>query len=101
MSRICELSGKRVATGMNVSHSHIRSRRRFLPNLTRVRLTSEALGRQVRLRIATSTLRSVDHAHGLDEYLLKTPDRELSLKARRLKAEIRKKRAAAEKTAAR
>ncbi len=101
MSRICELSGKRVATGMNVSHSHIRSKRRFLPNLTRVRLTSEALGRQVRFRIAASTLRSVDHAHGLDEYLLKTPDRDLSQKARRLKAEIRKKRAAAEDAAAR
>ncbi|RMD86742.1 MAG: 50S ribosomal protein L28 [Alphaproteobacteria bacterium] len=94
MSRICELSGKRVATGMNVSHSHIRSKRRFMPNLARVRLTSEALGRQVRLRIAASTLRSVDHAHGLDGYLLKTPDRNLSLKARRLKAEIRKRLAA-------
>jgi len=95
MSRICELSGKKPLTGMNVSHSHIRSKRRFLPNLQRVSLLSDTLGRSVRLTIAASTLRSVEHRGGLDGYLLQTADRALSPKARRLKTEIRKRHAAA------
>ncbi|GAK34172.1 50S ribosomal protein L28 [Iodidimonas nitroreducens] len=95
MSRLCELSGKRVETGMKVSHSHIRTKRRFMPNLKRVRLLSETLGRAVSFRIAVSTLRSVDHREGLDNYLLKASDAELSIKARRLKAEIKKKKTAA------
>lgn len=91
MSRVCELSGKRVAVGMNVSHSHRRTKRRFLPNLNKVKLNSDILGRPVRFRIATSTLRTVEHREGLDNYLLNARDSELSLRARRIKAEIRKK----------
>lgn len=94
MARVCELSGKRVGTGMNVSHSHIRTKRTFRPNLNHVRLTSDALGRVVSFRIAVSTLRSIDHREGLDTYLLAARDSELSPKARRLKTEIRKKLAA-------
>ncbi len=89
MSRVCELSGKRVATGMNVSHSHIRTKRRFLPNLKKVRLMSDVLGRRVSFRIAVSTLRTIEHREGLDNYLLKTRDSALSPRARRLKAEIK------------
>ncbi len=91
MSRVCELSGKRVQTGNNVSHSNIRTKRLFRPNLCRVRLVSDSLGRSVSFRIAMSTLRSVDHREGLDNYLLKARDSELSARARRLKAEIKKK----------
>lgn len=94
MSRVCELSGKRVQVGMNVSHSHIRTKRRFLPNLKKVRLISESLGRPFTFRIAVSTLRTVDHRQGLDNYLLKASDGELSAKARKVKTEIRKKLAA-------
>ena len=91
MSRVCELSGKRVATGMNVSHSHIRTKRRFLPNLKKVRLMSDVLGRRVSFRIAVSTLRTIEHREGLDNHLLKTRDTDLSPRARRLKAEIKAK----------
>jgi len=92
MSRLCELSGKKPLTGMNVSHSHIRSKRRFLPNLQRVSLLSDTLGRSVRLTVAASTLRDVEHRGGLDAYLLRASDGQLSRKARRLKREIRKSR---------
>ncbi|RMF14041.1 MAG: 50S ribosomal protein L28 [Alphaproteobacteria bacterium] len=92
MSRVCELSGKRVATGMNVSHSHRRTKRRFKPNLQTVRLMSETLGQRIRFKIAASTLRTVEHREGLDNYLLKAKDAELSPRARRLKALIAKKK---------
>ena len=94
MSRRCELTGKAVMSGNLVSHSHHKTRRRFLPNLCRVTLMSEALGRSVRLRISAHALRSVEHRGGLDAFLLKARDTELSDKARRLKRTIEKKVAA-------
>ena len=96
MARRCELTGKGVQTGNNVSHAHNKTRRRFLPNLQQVSLLSDTLGRTVRFRVSTNGLRSVEHNGGLDAYLLKTADSKLSLKARRLKREIEKKRAAAD-----
>ena len=90
MARRCELSGKDVMTGNNVSHANRKTRRRFLPNLCQVSLMSEALNRTFRLRISAHALRSVEHTGGLDAYLLKAKDAELSLKARRLKREIEK-----------
>lgn len=78
MSRRCELSGKGVLTGNRVSHSNIKTRRRYLPNLGPVTLESETLGRSFRFRIAMSTLRSVDHRGGLDAYLAKARDEDLS-----------------------
>jgi len=95
MSRVCELSGKAVLTGNNVSHAKNRSRRRFLPNLNQVSLMSETLGQTVRFRISSHALRSVEHNGGLDPYLLKTKEDKLSLKARRLKRLIEKKQAPA------
>lgn len=89
MSRRCELTGKAVLAGNLVSHSHHKTRRRFLPNLCRVTLMSEALGRSVRLRITTYALRSVEHRGGLDAFLLKAKDEELSLKARQLKRQLK------------
>ena len=95
MSRRCELSGKGVLTGNNVSHSNIKTRRRYLPNLQRVSLMSEALGQTFRFRIAASTLRTVDHRGGLDAFLLKAKDADLSENALKIKKEVVKAQAAA------
>ena len=92
MSRICELTGKGRLVGNNVSHANNRTRRTFLPNLQNVTLISDALGRGVKLRVSTSGLRSVEHVGGLDNWLAKARTT-ISLKARRLKREIAKKRA--------
>jgi large subunit ribosomal protein L28 len=70
MSRRCALTGKGVMTGNNVSHANNRTRRRFLPNLLARRLYSELLDETIRLRIAASTLRSIEKAGGIDGYLL-------------------------------
>jgi large subunit ribosomal protein L28 len=94
MARRCELTGKGVMTGNTVSHAVNRTRRRFLPNLLNVTLISDALGRSVRLRISAYALRSVEHRGGLDAFLLKASDTELSVRALGLKQEIRAKLAA-------
>ncbi|SDI64449.1 50S ribosomal protein L28 [Lutimaribacter saemankumensis] len=88
MSRRCELTGKGPMTGNNVSHANNKTKRRFLPNLNDTTLQSEALGRGVKLRISASALRSVDHRGGLDAYLLKAKDADLSANALKLKKEI-------------
>ncbi|WP_025898084.1 50S ribosomal protein L28 [Sneathiella glossodoripedis] len=93
MARRCELTGKGVQAGNNVSHAHNKSRRRFLPNVQDVRLMSEALGRSFNLKVSAAALRSVEHNGGLDNFLLKARDENLSLQARRVKREV--KRAAA------
>jgi len=91
MSRRCELTGKAVQTGNLVSHSNRKTRTRFLPNLVNVSLISDSLQRSVRLRIAAAALRSVEHRGGLDAFLLKARDAELSMNALKLKREIAKK----------
>ena len=91
MSRRCELTGKGVLTGHLVSHSNHKTKRRFLPNLCSVSLQSEALKRTVRLRISANALRSVEHRGGLDAFLIKAREIELSQGARLLKREIEKK----------
>ena len=95
MSRVCELTGKGRQVGHNVSHANNKTKRTFLPNLQHVTLLSDALGRSVRLKVSTNGLRSVEHVGGLDNWLTKTSDEKLSLKARRLKREIEKKAVAA------
>jgi large subunit ribosomal protein L28 len=91
MSRICELTGKGRQVGHNVSHANNKTKRTFLPNLQNVTLLSDALAKSVRLRVSTHGLRSVEHVGGLDNWLLKSKDDDLSLRARRLKREIAKK----------
>ncbi|HZG46918.1 MAG TPA: 50S ribosomal protein L28 [Allosphingosinicella sp.] len=91
MSRICELTGKGRQVGHNVSHANNKTKRTFLPNLQNVTLLSDSLGRGVKLRVSMNGLRSVEHVGGLDNWLSKTSDDQLSLKARRLKREIEKK----------
>ena len=90
MARRCELTGKSPAVGNNVSHANNKTRRRFLPNLNDVSLTSETLSQTVSFRISAAALRSVDHRGGLDAFLAKARDAELSPKALRLKREIAK-----------
>lgn len=91
MARRCELTGKAVQTGHLVSHSNHKTKTRFLPNLCNVTLISDTLGRSVRLRVAAASLRSVEHRGGLDAFLLKARNEELSQNARVLKREIAKK----------
>lgn len=88
MSRVCELTGKRVMSGNNVSHAKNRTRRRFLPNLTTATLMSEVLGRSVKFRLSTHALRSVEHNDGLDNFLLKAKNEVLSGHALKIKKEI-------------
>ncbi|WP_137391834.1 50S ribosomal protein L28 [Rhodoligotrophos defluvii] len=94
MSRRCELTGKGVQTGNNVSHANNKTRRRFLPNLCSVRLMSERLNQTYSFRVSANALRSVEHRGGLDAFLLKAKDEDLSMQARRLKRQIEKKVAA-------
>lgn len=91
MSRACELTGKTVQYGNNVSHANNKSRRRFLPNLCNVTLISDALEKSYRLRVSANALRSVEHRGGLDAFLIKSGDKELSQRARLLKRQIEKK----------
>ena len=89
MARRCELTGKGVMVGNNVSHALNRTRRRFLPNLLNVTLISDALNRPVKLRISAAALRTVEHRGGLDAFLMKAADGELSDRARGIKKEVR------------
>ncbi|MCZ7660201.1 MAG: 50S ribosomal protein L28 [Xanthobacteraceae bacterium] len=95
MSRRCELTGKTALVGHKVSHSNRKTKRRFLPNLVNVTLISDALGRSVRMRISANALKTVDHRGGLDAFLMKASDAELSAKALDLKKQVAKKAIAA------
>lgn len=94
MSRVCELTGKGPMVGNNVSHANNKTKRRFLPNLQDVTLMSEALGRSFKLRVSAAALRSVDHRGGLDAFLAKASDADLSGKALKIKKDIAKAAAA-------
>ena len=94
MSRVCELTGKGPMTGNNVSHANNKTKRRFLPNLNDVTLQSETLGRGIKMRISAHALRSVDHRGGLDKFLAKAKDSDLSANALKVKQEIAKAQAA-------
>lgn len=95
MSRKCDLTGKAPLTGHKVSHSNRKTKRRFLPNLVNVTLTSEALNRSVRFRISANALKTVDHRGGLDAFLAKAKESELSPKALDIKRQLDKKLAEA------
>jgi large subunit ribosomal protein L28 len=94
MARRCEVTGKGVQSGNNVSHANNKTRRRFLPNLHVVSLISEALGRDVTLRVSSHGLRSVEHNGGIDNWLLKQRDDRLSDDAKAIKRKIKKALAA-------
>lgn len=95
MSRVCELTGKGPMSGNTVSHANNKSRRRFLPNLNEVTLISDVLGQSFQLRISAAALRTVDHRGGLDAFLTKARNDDLSLDAQRIKKDIAKAQTAA------
>lgn len=92
MSRVCELTGKGPMSGHRVSHANNKTKRRFLPNLNVVTLSSDVLGRSFSLRISAAALRTVDHRGGLDAYLDAARDGELSSNALAIKRELEKAR---------
>ena len=85
MSRVCSLTGKKVMCGNNVSHANNKTKRRFIPNLQNVSFLSEALGMQVRVRLAASAVRTVEKCGGIDNYLKKACECQLSPKFRKMK----------------
>ncbi|MBL9097163.1 MAG: 50S ribosomal protein L28 [Alphaproteobacteria bacterium] len=88
MARRCELTGKGVLSGHNVSHANNKTKRKFRPNIAEVALISDKLDRTIRLRISKHALRSIDHNGGLDAYIVKLDDEKLSDRALRVKREI-------------
>jgi large subunit ribosomal protein L28 len=94
MSRRCDLTGIGPMVGHNVSHSNIKTKRRFLPALSPATLASDSLGQSYRLRITNAALRTVDFRGGLDAFLLKASDAQLSLRARKIKRQVKAKLAA-------
>ncbi|GAB6854685.1 50S ribosomal protein L28 [Asaia astilbis] len=88
MSRRCQITGKGVLTGNNVSHANNKTRRRFLPNLQEITLLSDILGTGVRLRLSTQGIRTVEHNGGLDSFLITTPNRKLPVDAQVIKRRI-------------
>ena len=88
MSRRCQITGKGVLTGNNVSHANNKTRRRYLPNLQETSLLSDVLGTQVRVRVSTRALRTIEHNGGLDAFLLGTPNRDLPEEAQVIKRRI-------------
>ena len=94
MSRRCEITGKGVQVGNNVSHANNKTRRRFLPNLQVNRLLSDILGEQVSLRLSVNGIRTIEHNGGLDAFLLGTADSKLPAAAVKLKRRIQKAAAA-------
>lgn len=96
MSRRCELTGKGAQVGHKVSHSNRKTKRRFLPNLLNVTVMSDSLGRSVKLRVSANALKTIDHRGGLDAFLMKAKDAELSPRVLELKRQIKKKAASSE-----
>ena len=90
MSRMCELTGKKAMTGNNVSHAKNRTKRKFLPNLNNVTLTSEALGKSFQLKVSASALRTINKVGGLDPFLRKSAGDNLSSNALKIKKDIEK-----------
>jgi len=90
MARRCDLTGKGVQTGNNVSHAHNKTRRRFLPNLQVVSIMSDALAKPVRLKLAAHTIRTIEHKGGLDRFLLDTASSKLTDEALRIKKRVKK-----------
>jgi large subunit ribosomal protein L28 len=90
MTRRCELTGKLPMSGQLRSHAENKTKRTFRPNLCEVTLISDALQRKVRLRISAHALKSVERRGGLDAFLIKAKEEELSQRCRKLRREVKK-----------
>jgi len=95
MARRCDFTGKGVQAGNNVSHAHNKTRRRFLPNMQKASLLSDALGQMVQLRLSTRAIRTIEKRGGIDAYLLSTPASKLGKTARDLKRRVKRAQAGA------
>ena len=91
MSKVCQVTGKRPVTGNRVSHSNIKTKRRFLPSLKTVKVASDALGQTFSLRISNAALRTLDYKGGLDAFIVKARDEKLSTAAQRIKRQVKAK----------
>lgn len=100
MSRRCEITGKGVLSGNNVSHANNKTRRRFLPNLQVTSLLSDILGNEVRLRLSTRAIRTIEHNGGIDAYLMGMPNSKLPAEALTLKRRLERAKAKREQKAA-
>ena len=100
MSRRCEITGKTVLSGNNVSHANNKTRRRFLPNLQEVSMLSDILNEPIRMRVSTRAMRTVEHNVGIDAFLLSTPNRNLPEEAQTVKRRILRAKAKKEAAAA-
>ena len=104
MSRRCQVTGKGVMTGNNVSHANNKTRRRFLPNIQETSVYSEALGRQIRVKVSTNGLKTIEHNGGIDSWLLSIAPSKLDADLRPIRAQVEKahakKLAGVKKTAA-
>ena len=100
MTRKCELTGKLPLSGNNRSHAENKTRRKFRPNLCNVTLISDALGRSFRLRVSAHALKTVEHRGGLDAFLAKARDEELSERCLKIKRDVAKAKKSAEPVAA-
>ena len=90
MARRCDITGKGVMAGNNVSHAHNKTRRRFLPNVQQTSMMSDTLGEMVRMRVSTRAIRTIEKNGGLDVFLLGTSNRKLTPEALRIKRRIEK-----------
>lgn len=93
MTRCCELTGKLPMSGQNRSHAENKTKRKFRPNLCSVTLISDALKRKVRLKVSAHALKSIEHRGGLDAFLLKAANDELSERCLKLKRDVQKVKA--------
>ncbi len=88
MSRRCQITGKGVLSGNNVSHANNKSRRRFLPNMQQSSMLSDILGSSIRMRMSTNGIRTVEHNGGIDAFLMSTPNRKLPVEAQVIKRRL-------------
>ena len=94
MTRRCELTGTLPLSGPLRSHAENKSKRKFRPNLCNVTLMSDLLGRKFRLRVSARALKSVEHRGGIDAFLLKARNEELSPNCLKIKREVQKAQSA-------
>ena len=85
MSKMCDITGKKVQFGHNVSKANNKTKRKFYPNIKEVSLTSEILKRNIKVKLSARALKAVDFKGGLDEYLLKAKNKNLSPKIKKLR----------------
>ncbi|MDP3935891.1 MAG: 50S ribosomal protein L28 [Alphaproteobacteria bacterium] len=88
MARRCSVTGKGVLVGNNVSHANNKTKRRFLPNLQKATLLSDALGESISLRLTTKGLRTIEHKGGLDAFLMGASNADLDKKTLRFKKRV-------------